>query len=59
MVEVLGITLDYVTRCNMSVVWKIANEHNWLKYQAIYIGPDREADKMTVYAKLKACCLDG
>ena len=59
LVRVLGIPLYYVTHCNMPVGRTAANEHNRLKYQAIYIGPTQEANKMNVYTDPKACCLDG
>ena len=39
MVVVLDIPLDYVMRQDMLVWWTAANEHDNLKYQAIYIGP--------------------
>ena len=35
-----------------------SNKHDRLKYKAIQIGPALETRKMTVYTKLKACCLD-
>ena len=54
-----GIPLDYVTRRDMPTGWVPTNEHDILKYQAIQVGPAWETDKMTVYAELKACCLDG
>jgi hypothetical protein len=54
-----GVPLDYVTRRDMPAEWTAGNEHDALKYQAIQVGPAWEADKMTVYAELKACCLDG
>ena len=59
MVGVLGITLDFLKRCDMPVGWKVANNHNKLKYQAIHIGLAWEDDKMDVYTKLKAYCLNG
>ena len=59
MVAVLGISLDYVTRHDIPVLWTAENEHNHLKYQGIQIGPAWEADKTAVYTKLKACFLDG
>ena len=55
MVGVTGTPLDYATRCNMSVGWIAANKHDCLKYQAIRIVMDWEADKMAVYTELKAC----
>ena len=58
MVVLSRINLYYVTRCDIKFGWTAVNEHNCLKYQAIYIGLYWEADKMTVYANLKACCLD-
>ena len=54
-----GVPLDYVTRRDMPATFTPANQHDILKYQAIHTGPAWEADKMTVYAELKACCLDG
>ena len=59
MVRVSVISLDYVTRHNMPVGWTATNKHDQLKYQAIHIGLDWEADKMAVYTNIKACCLDG
>ena len=59
MLGLSGITLDYVTHCNISAGWTVAKEHNCLKYQAIQIGMAREANKMTVYTKIKACFLYG
>ena len=59
MVEVTGISLDSVTRHDIPVGWTESNEQDHLKYQAIQIGPAWEANKMAVYTKLKACCLDG
>ena len=59
MVGLLVIPLYYVTHCDRPVVWTAANEHYCIKYQAINIGSEWESDKMTVYTKLKACCLDG
>jgi hypothetical protein len=53
-----GIPLDYVIRRDMPDGWEPGNEHDILKYQAIQTGPAWETDKMTVYAELKACCLD-
>ena len=43
----------------MPVGWSTDNKHYRLKYQAIQIGPDWEADKMAVYTDPKACFLDG
>ena len=34
------------------------NAHDLLKYEAVQVGPAWEADKMAIYAELKACCLD-
>ena len=59
MVGVSIIPLDYVTYFDMPEVWTMANKHNFFLYQAIQICPTREADKITVYTKLKDCCLDG
>ena len=59
MVEVSGITMDYGTFCNMIVGQNLANEEDCLKYQAIYIGPYWESRKITVYTKIKVCCLYG
>ena len=45
MVGVLGISLDYVTRCDILVVWTAENDHNHLKNQRIQIVPVWEANK--------------
>ena len=58
MVGASGIPLDYVTRRAMPAGWTPGKEHAVHKYQAIQQGPAWETDKNTVYAELKACCLD-
>ena len=58
MVRLSDIPLDQVTRHDMPVGWTVANKHDHLKYQEIQIGPAWESNKMSVYTKLKACCLD-
>ena len=57
MVGVSVIPLDYVTHSDITVGWTAANEHDRLKYQAIHIGLSWEANKMTIYKKLKTCYL--
>ena len=59
MLGVSVIPLDYVTHFDMPVGWTEMNGRNWLKHQAIQIGPDCEAKKMSLYTKLNACCLEG
>ena len=58
-VGVFGIPLDYVKRCDIPIGLKAENDCDHLKYQAMQIGPDWEANKISVYVKLKAYFLDG
>ena len=58
MVGASGIPLDYVTRRDVAPEWIAGNEHDRLKYQAIQDGAAWDKDRMTVYAELKACCLE-
>ena len=50
--------MDYVVSQVQDSGWVAGNKHDRLKHEAIHTGPYWEADKMTVYAELKACCLD-
>ena len=54
-----GIPLYSVTCRNIPVGRTAVNEHDRLKNQAIYINLAWEANKMSVYKNLKACCLYG
>ena len=59
MVGLLGIPLDYVTPLDMTEGWTAAKNHYNLKYQGTQIGTNWEANKMTVYTKIKDYWLDG